>query len=103
MKRYAAMAKNPKGDLVNIAFDNRTFQHKHSAKHFAEQMSDVVMPEIVIVEVDEITDTERLEWLILNKRWVNNDGDGYWVNGAHYFSIPKSAREAIDKTMTELP
>ncbi len=64
MKRYAAMARNPKGDLVNIAFDNRTFQHKHSAKHFAEQMSLVVIPEIEIVEVDEITDTERLDWMI---------------------------------------
>ncbi len=49
---------------------------------------------------DEITDTDRLEWMIESKRTILKDEEGYWVTGT-YPSSGSTPRAAIDAAMAE--
>ncbi len=65
-----------------------------------EQMSAVIEQEITIEEIEEITDTDRLIWMIKNKAMCFEGKNGFWCevirnsNCKGFFA--KSPREAID-------
>jgi hypothetical protein len=99
MKKYILTAVNSKGEGGNIYKDGRTFKTKSSARHAARNMQELLEPEIKIEVINEITDTERLEFMYENNvscyrvcdEWTTNRSTSYY----------KTPREAIDATMKE--
>lgn len=105
MKCFRLVATNKEGVVENIFEDKRYFTSYKYAKEKRAQMERYLEHAISIEEVGVITDTERLEFMNKEQRWV------YEEPRSSMFSIVegtiwnrkefKTPREAIDAAMKE--